>query len=1296
MTASATHRHIYALLVGIDDYIGRVPPLKGCVNDIRRIETYLSDRVDSQAYQLHIHKLLNAQATRQAVIDGFRNHLMQAGSNDIALFYYSGHGSQEAAPEEFWPMEPDRMNETLVCWDSREAGGRDLADKELGYLIEQLSQQHPQVVMIMDCCHSGSGTREIIPEGVRHSPADFRQRNLQDFIFSADEAYLSRLLATPPGDDLPEVGDRQSGWSLPVGRHILLAGCHDSELASEYLGDGEERGAFSYFLVDTLEKTRGSLSYRDLFKRASSLVRGRIKDQSPQLEATHPQDLELPFLGNSEAAAIAPRPPYYTLSCSGPGQWIIDGGAVHGLPQAGAEPMILALYPQGAPAADLERPAAAIGEIQVLEVFSSYSRVGFTQEPEGLTPETVLNAVVISLPIQPLAVCLEGDAAAIALIEPDLSRSLYLQRVDSPAQAKLRVAVADNRWRITQPRDERTLVDPIVGLSPEQVTQVVQRLEHMARWTTILELASAGTGSLPSNAVQMQLYHQGKAVNDAVVRLEYEGDQNPTFQLKITNQTDQRLYCALLDLTEEYSVSAPFFAAGGEWIDPQTEIFATAILRGQRTDQIPTSLPKRLWEQGVTEYQDVLKLIVSTTEFDPRLLAQDKLDRPPPEPTRSLGTSSRRSLNRLMKRVTTRGIADEEELEQVDSWVTSQLTLVTVRPQPQVTVSPQSRQSLGHEVTLEAPPQFQAQARLVSVAQASRDVGHPPLPPLLREGSQPFQFRSSRGVDPGLSTLELTQVHHPEAVTPDHPLKLAVPGTLAEDEQILPVAFDGEFYLPLGLGFHREGKTEIELQRLPAPTPNRRSVGGAIQIYFQKVLRRQLGQDLSQILGVKFDYPILAVAEVAQRAVSYLPERAVVEQRVAQADSIVLFIHGIFGDTRSMVPSVETTQVEHDGQIQTLNELYDLVLTYDYESINTSIRDHAAALKRRLREVGLGEDHGKTLHIVAHSMGGLVSRHFIEALGGNQVVQHLILLGTPNAGSPWPEVQRGITIAMALLLNGLSTVVMPLNILGALLQRLEKIDVTLDEMEPGSEFLEGLWMNEDPQTPYSVVVGNTHLIPGDTSATLPERLLRKLFKAVELPFGGQPNDIAVSVESIQGLPEHRVPQPVFEEVACNHLVYFTDPAGLTGLGHAVARAFQGATPDSPPPEASPADPEDLNFESLPSSFEEAMAAVNVAAQPSTVSAPRSLDAIESPVGLANRMDQSKRQEDLMVRVAIGLITAAVVLLGFAAWRKFDRQQSAPQGSSSAAPAQYKTASHPAIAALAPDSSKLPSSHQAAI
>ena len=153
-------KNIYALLVGIDNYLVKsIPTLQGCVNDIKAIATYLETQVGNQWTLQSPHILINEAATRQGIIDGFQQYLTQADSEDIALFYYSGHGGQEKAPPEFRHLEPDGLDETLVCYDSRTPESQDLADKELRYLLAQVAKNNPRTVVILDCCHSGSGTR---------------------------------------------------------------------------------------------------------------------------------------------------------------------------------------------------------------------------------------------------------------------------------------------------------------------------------------------------------------------------------------------------------------------------------------------------------------------------------------------------------------------------------------------------------------------------------------------------------------------------------------------------------------------------------------------------------------------------------------------------------------------------------------------------------------------------------------------------------------------------------------------------------------------------------------------------------------------------------------------------------------------------------------------------------------------------------------------------------------------------------------------------------------------------------
>jgi hypothetical protein len=216
------------------------------------------------------------------------------------------------------------------------------------------------------------------------------------------------------------------------------------------------------------------------------------------------------------------------------------------------------------------------------------------------------------------------------------------------------------------------------------------------------------------------------------------------------------------------------------------------------------------------------------------------------------------------------------------------------------------------------------------------------------------------------------------------------------------------------------------------------------------------------------------------------------------------------------------------------------------------------------------------------------------------MVSHLIMLGTPNAGSPWPQVQAGVTAALAFALNGLSVVAAPLKLLEGLLKRAETIDVSLDQMEPGSDFLTEMAKAKDPGIPYTLVVGNTSLVPEDKAAGLKKRILHKLGKVVEIPFFNQPNDIAVLVESITALPAARSPLPKQLPTACNHLEYFVHPAGLASLSAAVVGT--GITAASPPNRQPKLRGEPVEQVSQPSASATASATASTVASPTAVSA----------------------------------------------------------------------------------------------
>lgn len=67
-----------------------------------------------------------------------------------------------------------------------------------------------------------------------------------------------------------------------------------------------------------------------------------------------------------------------------------------------------------------------------------------------------------------------------------------------------------------------------------------------------------------------------------------------------------------------------------------------------------------------------------------------------------------------------------------------------------------------------------------------------------------------------------------------------------------------------------------------------------------------------------------------------------------------------------------------------------------------SPKDYVRDLDKKIKE--MREDHGKKVDIIAHSLGGLTARWYIEKSDGAQYVDDLITIAAPNQGSNifWP------------------------------------------------------------------------------------------------------------------------------------------------------------------------------------------------------------------------------------------------------------------------------------------------------
>jgi len=1084
---------IYALLVGINDYAPSVGRLYGCLNDVDHFHDYLTDTFDRDA--LHIEVLKDADATRANVIECFRQHLGRAGAGDTVVFQYSGHGARWKSANEFREFFPDGKDEGLVCYDSRQPGGFDLADKELAVLIAEAASSGAHLAMILDCCHSGSATR---------SADDFTQLKARQ----THEVHDERPLETYLDGYYAALSKRGQPLNIPASRHILLAACQRVQKAWE----GQDRsGVFTSTLLGVLDKSGPDITYADLFVRCRAAVRKRADNQDPQFETYGNFNAHHGFLGRSDSHTARRYSVYFANN-----GWQVDCGALHGLPSDPDKPVELALYPES----DRSRLVGYAATIQVGAQKSDLRLLDMEAEPSAR-----YQAEIIGLPVPPVPVLLEGDARGIDLFQQFVAasddRSLGISLLtDAPEGTSYALRAEDDGY-LLKTRDTGKLIQGVRGYTQQAAEYMLSILKQIAAWERAVALQNRSTRMNPDD-VQFK-FCESLGDDDGELH-EYPGDditidivkKNGGWSvvrgtLKANNRSQQPLHLMLVHFADDYGIQVLY----NEPVEPTAADF-TVTLDGNAMFNL--ALEDREGDQAAHTF----KLIVSTEKVDDFLLGQDPLEIGhvhDPRATRS-----------------TRGLSfgpPQKKLVYQNEWFTKDLHIKLARQLDRVTAKDATL--ANGRITIKGHSSLQAGISLSAAKTATRGVGTDMdiYRVLERQGMELLNFAGTRGDDE--SVLELTDIQNPEVLA-QNPLEIELDVDLAEDEFILPLAFDGEHILLTGDPSRDDaGRTHIRVSHIPEIPDNRRSLGKALKLYFFKTYLRR--DNVNRLCWIEY-----AADGSVER------HRTGVAEKVAAAKNVLLLIHGIIGDTEGIARGLCLAQ-DPDGQ--SVDQKFDLVLTYDYENLSTPIAETARKLKQQLAEVGLREGDDKRLTLLVHSMGGLVSRWFIEREGGNRVVDHLVMFGTPNAGSPFGKVALARQLAGVLTTLAINTFPAFAPFGGALvylLNRSQKVTPTLEQMNPGSEFLETLNASDDPGVRCTVLAGDIRDYR-ETADQVAARLIAKVGRGIlfDTLYQDAGHDIAVSLDSIRHVADTRTPSPAKRTIVCHHLNYFATDAGLAAM-----------------------------------------------------------------------------------------------------------------------------------------------------
>ncbi len=216
--------------------------------------------------------ITNDQATKSGIISAISELTARVKEGDVVYIHYSGHGQQVVDDN---GDELDGLDEAIVPYDSPqffEAGvyeGENLIrDDELGKMtatIRKKISSSGQLILVLDSCHSGSGTRGLA-----------KARGTDKIMGPTNFKPKSRGQDSSMGISL----DAENAAPM-----ISFFGASSKELNYETMDDQSNPvGSLTYSMASILANMKQNFSYGELFERIKLKMKSLAPNQNPQME----------------------------------------------------------------------------------------------------------------------------------------------------------------------------------------------------------------------------------------------------------------------------------------------------------------------------------------------------------------------------------------------------------------------------------------------------------------------------------------------------------------------------------------------------------------------------------------------------------------------------------------------------------------------------------------------------------------------------------------------------------------------------------------------------------------------------------------------------------------------------------------------------------------------------------------------------------------------------------------------------------------------------------------------------
>ncbi|KAL8744905.1 MAG: hypothetical protein Q9190_002910 [Brigantiaea leucoxantha] len=283
-----------ALLIGIN-YFGQKGQLRGCINDVKNMSTYLNGNFGYAREDMVIltddQQNPMSQPTKQNILRAMHWLVKDAKKDDSLFFHYSGHGGQT---KDLDGDEEDGYDEVIYPVDFRVAGH--IVDDEMHRIMVQTLQPGVRLTAIFDSCHSGSALD--LPY-IYSTQGVLKEPNLAK---EAGQGLLGIVSAYARGDvggvastamnffKKATTGDakyeRNKQTKTSPADVIMWSGSKDTQTSQDATIAGQATGAMSWAFITALKKNPQQ-SYVSLLNSIRDELESKYT-QKPQLSCSHP------------------------------------------------------------------------------------------------------------------------------------------------------------------------------------------------------------------------------------------------------------------------------------------------------------------------------------------------------------------------------------------------------------------------------------------------------------------------------------------------------------------------------------------------------------------------------------------------------------------------------------------------------------------------------------------------------------------------------------------------------------------------------------------------------------------------------------------------------------------------------------------------------------------------------------------------------------------------------------------------------------------------------------------------